>query len=298
MKKKLLSVFICVAVFFSLCVTASADIGPKPSVRITFEGVEKGTEYYGTLLSERKSTGPASAWDGVEGNERHYNYSYELWKTFADYTDKDGYYFLQEVWDCTGINQLNWTYYPPSPFKILLYFPETDTYLVSDIYERYAFDSYYTVNLADLTENMLSASSDKDAAIVAEESYNFTWEIISLVARIIATILLELAIAFIFGYREKKAIRFIAVVNILTQVSLNVALNIINYNMGSMAFTFFFIVLELAVFAAEAVVFALMLKRFTDNGKDKARSTAYAFVANAASFAIGLWLSHIIPGIF
>ncbi|MBR5306452.1 MAG: hypothetical protein IKU47_05985 [Oscillospiraceae bacterium] len=285
--KKILSLLLCIAVFLSIAVTASADIGPKPSVRITFEEVEKGTEYYGTLLSERKSTGPDSAWDGVPGHEDHYNYSYELWKIFADYTDTDGYYFLQEVWDCTETNQLNWTYYPPSPFKILLYFPETDTYYVSDIYERYAFDSYYTVNLSDL-------SSD---SMTAEESYNFTWEIISLLARIVATILLEIAIAFIFGYREKKALRFIAVVNIITQIALNVALNIINYNMGSMAFTFFFVIMEIAVFALEAVIFALLLKRFTAKS-DKARSTAYAFAANAASFAIGLWLSHIIPGIF
>ena len=285
--KKILSLLLCIAVFLSIAVTASADIGPKPSVRITFEGVENGTEYYGTLLSERKSTGPASAWDGVPGHEDHYNYSYELWKIFADYTDTDGYYFLQEVWDCTETNQLNWTYYPPSPFKILLYFPNTDTYYVSDIYERYAFDSYYTVNLSDLSSDTMTA----------EESYNFTWEIISLLARIVATILLEIAIAFIFGYREKKALRFIAVVNIITQIALNVALNIINYNMGSMAFTFFFIIMEIAVFALEAVIFALLLKRFTAKS-DKARSTAYAFAANAASFAIGLWLSHIIPGIF
>ena len=285
--KKILSLLLCIAVFLSIAVTASADIGPKPSVRITFEGVENGTEYYGTLLSERKSTGPASAWDGVPGHEDHYNYSYELWKIFADYTDTDGYYFLQEVWDCTETNQLNWTYYPPSPFKILLYFPNTDTYYVSGIYERYAFDSYYTVNLSDLSSDTMTA----------EESYNFTWEIISLLARIVATILLEIAIAFIFGYREKKALRFIAVVNIITQIALNVALNIINYNMGSMAFTFFFIIMEIAVFALEAVIFALLLKRFTAKS-DKARSTAYAFAANAASFAIGLWLSHIIPGIF
>ena len=285
--KKILSLLLCITVFLSIAVTASADIGPKPSVRITFEGVENGTEYYGTLLSERKSTGPASAWDGVPGHEDHYNYSYELWKIFADYTDTDGYYFLQEVWDCTETNQLNWTYYPPSPFKILLYFPETDTYYVSDIYERYAFDSYYTVNLSDLSYDSMTA----------EKSYNFTWEIISLLARIVATILLEIAIAFIFGYREKKALRFIAVVNIITQIALNVALNIINYNMGSMAFTFFIIIMEIAVFALEAVIFALLLKRFTAKS-DKARSTAYAFAANTASFAIGLWLSHIIPGIF
>ena len=37
--------------------TASADIGPKPSVQIAFTGIEE-QPYYGTLLSARRSTGP------------------------------------------------------------------------------------------------------------------------------------------------------------------------------------------------------------------------------------------------
>ena len=288
--KRYLSFIICFIVLFSLPLTAFADIGPKPSVRITFEGVESGTEYYGTLLSERKTTGPSSAWDGIEGHQQHYNYSREIWQVFADYTDVDGYYFLQEAWDCTDTNQLNWTYYPPSPFKILLYFPSTDTYFVSDVYERYAFDSYYTV---DLAENFTA-----EKLISAQKSYDFTWEIISLVARIAATILLEIAIAFIFGYREKKNLKFIAVVNILTQIALNVGLNIVNYNSGSMAFILSFVLFEVVVFVVEAFAYSLMLGKFSTKPANKGKSTAYAFAANLASFAIGLWLSHIIPGIF
>ena len=126
----------------------------------------------------------------------------------------DGYFFLQEWWNCSETNQLNWTYYPPSPFKILLYFPETDFFYVSPIYERYAFDSYYTVDLSDYTEDGISA----------EESYDYTWEGISLGARILLTILLELLIALPFGYREKKVLGFLAIVNIITQILLNVAL--------------------------------------------------------------------------
>jgi len=293
--KRFISLLLCITVIFSLPLVAHADIGPKPSINITFEGVKNGTEYHGTLLSERKSTGPSSAWDGISGHENYYDFDYEIWQAFQSYTDADGYYFLQEAWDCTGTNQLNWTYYPPSKFKILLWFPQSDTYYVSDIYERYAFDSYYTV---DLSEFMTETSAAADNMLIAKQSYNFTWEIISLLARIAATILLEIAIAFIFGYREKKAIKIIAVVNIITQVVLNVALNIINYNMGSMAFVFFFVLLEVVVFALEAVIYGILLKKFTAKTADRFKTTAYAFTANAASFAIGLWLSHIIPGIF
>ena len=65
MLRKMISLLICMILIISLPVTAKADIGPKPSVRITFTGIE-GETYYGTLLSERRSTGPATAWDGYE----------------------------------------------------------------------------------------------------------------------------------------------------------------------------------------------------------------------------------------
>ena len=288
MLRKVLSLLICLILVLNLPVTAKADIGPKPSVQITFTGIE-GETYYGTLLSERRSTGPATAWDGYE-EYRDWKPENEkpIWEKFIAYEDADGYYFLQEWWDCSETNQLNWTYYPPNPFKILLYFPETDTFYVSDIYERYAFDSYFTVDLSEYATS----------PITARQSYDFTWELISLAARIVLTIALELAIALFFGYREKKALAFLAIVNVITQVTLNVALNIINYVSGSMGFTFAFICMEIVVFAIEAISYKSLLKKFSTAEQEKRRGVSYALVANTASFAIGLWLAHLIPGIF
>ena len=288
MLRKVLSLLICLILILNLPVTAKADIGPKPSINITFTGIE-GETYYGTLLSERRSTGPATAWDGYE-EYRDWKPENEkpIWEKFIAYEDADGYYFLQEWWDCSETNQLNWTYYPPNPFKILLYFPETDSFYVSDIYERYAFDSYFTVDLSDYATS----------PIAARQSYDYTWEVISLVARIVLTIALELAIALLFGYREKKALGFLAIVNVITQVVLNVALNIINYRSGSMGFTFAFICMEILVFAIEAITYKTALHRFSEKEKINRRGVTYALVANTASFAIGLWLAHLIPGIF
>ena len=288
MLRKVLSLLICLILVLNLPVTAKADIGPKPSVRITFTGI-KGETYYGTLLSERRSTGPATAWDGYE---EYCDWKPEsekpIWEKFIAYEDTDGYYFLQEWWDCSETNQLNWTYYPPTPFKILLYFPETDSFYVSDIYERYAFDSYFSVDLSEYATS----------PITARQSYDYTWEVISLVARIVLTIALELAIALLFGYREKKALGFLAIVNVITQVVLNVALNIINYRSGSMGFTFAFICMEILVFAIEAITYKAVLHRYSEKEKVNRRGVTYALVANTASFAIGLWLAHLIPGIF
>ena len=52
--------------------------------------------------------------------------------------------------------------------------------------------------------------------------------------------------------------------------------------------------------------FARSMKNGADNYKldgkiaeqEKRRGVSYALVANTTSFAIGLWLAHLIPGIF
>ena len=287
MKTRFWKALLClVLVAAAMSSAAYADIGPKPSVNIEFS-YPTGEVYYATLLSERDSTGPASAWDGTEKFARYHegDEDYDIWRAFVEYEDDHGYYFLQEFWNCTEMNELRWTYYPPDPFKILLYFPERGAFYVSAVYERYAFDSYYTVDLRELGVK----------GVVARQSYDFTWELVSLAARIVATIAIELGVAMLFGYREKRVLRFFAAVNAVTQVALNVALNIINFVMGSMGFVFWFVILELAVFIAEVVVYSRMLPKRMEKIK---APVGYAFAANAVSFALGLAIAHWVPGIF
>ena len=83
-KRRMLLFLICAAVLLSPAAAVSADIGPKPSVQITFTGME-GEEYYGTLLSLYDSTGPAGVWDGDDRNARYEEGEYEIWKAFAEY---------------------------------------------------------------------------------------------------------------------------------------------------------------------------------------------------------------------
>lgn len=67
------------------------------ALRADFVYRNRGETYYGTLLSESMSTGPASAWDGTEADARYPDGEYEIWKAFTQYEDTDGFYFLQ-VW--------------------------------------------------------------------------------------------------------------------------------------------------------------------------------------------------------
>ena len=70
----------------ALPITAKADIGPKPSVRIQFKNM--GDDLcYGTLLSREKHAGPARVWDGTARNEQLYDLDRNIWKAFVDYKE-------------------------------------------------------------------------------------------------------------------------------------------------------------------------------------------------------------------
>lgn len=298
MRRKVLSMFFCtVTILMFMTATAYADIGPKPSVVIDFKGLEN-EKYYVTLLSEVSSTGPYSAVGEHTGSQRYQSgdEGYEIWEKFASYKDKDGYYFLQYFGDCTETSKFTWGYYPPHRFKILLYFPEYDRFVVSEeVYERYAFDSYYTVDAKGLDIQSVTFGE----SIKAVRNYDYKWEMISLIARIIGTITIEVLIALLFGYRTKKQLLLIGAVNIITQSILNILLNVINYNQGSMMFVFNYVWMEIVVIIIEAVIYTSFLNRYSSKKlRGKWLEPIYALTANAASFGVGFFIARLIPGIF
>ncbi len=306
---KTFSILLCLlTVIMIFPLTASADTGPKPSVRITFENLSD-EPCYGTLLSSKESTGPSSAWNGKDEDAQHnenpngyYSYltfGYDIWKAFVDYEDKDGFYFLQEAWQINETKELAWTYYPPNEFKILLYFPETGEFSVSGVYERYAFDSYFTVNMDSMGLTVdYDEEQSTDEQIEAYRSYNYRVEIFSLIARILITIAIEMGIALLFGFRKKKQLLLLIGVNTATQIILNVFLNIINYNSGELAFIIFYVLLEIVVFIIEAILYCKVMKKYNEKQKADWFYVLYALIANAVSFGAGLVAADIIPGIF
>ena len=288
--KKLFSAFLCALILFLLLPTsAHADMGPKPSVRITLEGLD-GRLCYGTLLSEHESTGPASAWRGVPGSAYHKgNFEYanldeDIWQAFVDYQDSDGYYFLQWGWRVDETKALNWNYYPPERFKVALYFPETGEFCVSGIYERYAFRSCFAAEISGSTLSVYS-------------NYNYAEQIPPLIARIVLTLLVELVLALLFGLRRKRQFLAITAVNVCTQILLNVILNYVAFRSGYFAFVFYYALLELLIFVVEAVLLCILLHRH-DPKPGKGRIVLYALCANALSFMVGLALAKMLPGLF
>lgn len=289
MKRKLsqlIIVFLCMVMLFPIGV--NADTGPKPSVRIKFENM--GDELcYGTLLAKEESTGPASAWDGKEENINLSFVDRDIWEAFVNYEDSDGYYFLQWAWIVSDTKELSWTYYPPNEFKVLLYYPETNTFMVSDVCKRYAFDTYYTVDMDGIEIGSIKYDDNlsSNQRLEAFKSYEFKNEVKALGCRMLITVVVEMLIGLLFKFRNKELL-YILFINVITQIILNVLLNIYT----GFGYYFVYLSLELLVFVIEAIFYCLMFK------KKKWHCVLYSVVANVSSFVIGLYLANLFPGIF
>ncbi|MCT4631324.1 MAG: hypothetical protein N4A76_01140 [Firmicutes bacterium] len=289
MKKKIL--VLCIVLTMLLSTFTYGDIGPKPSVVVDFSGIDIG-EYYVTLLSDVPDLGPhyVASTRPDENRFDEEDEGYYIWKKFVDYKDTDDYYFLQYMNECSDSNQFSWTYYPPEKFKILIYLPESDLFIVSDdILERYAFDSYFTAKV----------SLGEEMSMDISKSYSFSTEIFSLMVRIILTVLIELFIALLFGLKRKNIFRFIVVVNIITQTLLNIILNLVNYKYGGVAFVLNYVWLEGLVIGIEATAYGYYINnKHSDLGIRRFVPLTYAILANVISFLVGLYLAYYIPGVF
>lgn len=274
---------------------ASADMGPKPSVVVTFEHLDK--ECYVTLLSSEKSTGPHSVFDEEYGSfDELYGESKEkeIYAKFINYKDKDNYYFLQ-VFDKLDAddNTFRWGYYPPYYFKILIYFPEYDKFVSSENLNRYAFESYFKVDMKDFSV------TSEEQKLTATQNYDYLGESLKLLARIVLTIGAELLVALLFCLARKKVFKIIIVINVITQVILNVILQFVNYRSGAFTYIFIYVPLELGVIILEAILYSIAFKK----SKEKIRAPItraiwYSIVANLLSFILGAVIMTFIPFLF
>ena len=293
-----------IALTFALCAVfalpAAADMGPKPSVTVKIKNAPEG-EMWATLLSEAE-LGPFDEFKG--GSEDEYEYYYEnsfysengkpdynVWRAVTDYKDPDGYRFLQRLWLIDESGEFTWGYMVPDNFKVLLYFPADGAFLTSEISPVYAFDSYYEVDLEGVDVS-------KSGGIQVHASYNVKKELIGLFGRFLLTVLIEMAVAILFGFSRKKPLLLILGVNAVTQIVLNVALNLLSRRAGIFGLMGLMLLCEVAVIAIEATVYCIYMKRLEPAYDNERYLIGYAAVANIASFVAGFAFALLFPAIY
>ena len=299
MKKRWRSILTALLLLLPLtAMPVSADVGPKPSVVVALEGLE-GRTCWGTLLSQQEGTGPYGRFYEEEAAEDPEEDRALRALLPLERMDSEGFHLLNFVKDCSD-GEFSWTYYPPHTYKIALWFPEEDALAVSGVYHRYAFDSYYRLDLSGV-ELMPGGIVELEAARLQRDYPNWA-SYLALSGRVALTLGAELLLALAFGLRTRQALKWVAVVNLATQLGLNLALELFTYCNG--ALEGMMAILALPVYlAAEAVVTLVELRIYRrkllgERGASGRRITAYTWTANLCSLLAGVLLSFRLPALF
>ncbi len=292
MKRKL-SLFLCLLLaMVAFPSAARADLGPKPSLEITFSGLEGETYYVGLLgydSGENWSFAMRPLRDAlIDGGAVD---DEAIMQKFAAYQDADGLVALNSVENCSASHHYSAGRFPPASFKVLIYFPESDHFVVSDrLYSTYAFYTFYSV---DASQIGLNAESSGTMDLGMQNAYRYGETIADFLFRLVLTLGIELAIAWLFRLRGKRVFQFIVIVNAITQTLLTASLTLVNYISGSMAAALLYILLETAVFLLEGILYAKCLKPRSELPIPAWKPWVYAWVANTASFFAGIYLMMV-----
>lgn len=276
----------------ALGIYAFADFGPKPSVVVEFENAGD-QEYYVTLVAKEDKLG--SPYSRVTAEDQPETDDIAIWNRLVAYEDPDGMVFAGNVQKLTGDGAYVWGYYPPLEFRVLIYFPDTDSFVESsEILEQYAFDSYYQMDFNDLPENW----NDAVAAIPVTRKYNLLWQITAFLLRLAVTVAVECLLAVLFGFRGKRQMLLVLAVNCATQLAMN--LLILDESVGLFVFYVLqYALIEVGVILAEGLVYCLALPKLaTPEQNRNIHPIAFAFFGNVASFSLGFLLSNWFPMLF
>lgn len=276
----------------ALGIYAFADFGPKPSVVVEFENAGD-QEYYVTLVAKEDKLG--SPYSRITAEDQPETDDIAIWNRLVAYEDPDGMVFAGNVQKLTGDGAYVWGYYPPSEFRVLIYFPDTDSFVESsEILEQYAFDSYYQMDFNDLPENW----NDAVAAIPVTRKYNLLWQITAFLLRLAVTVAVECLLAVLFGFKGKRQMLLVLAVNCATQLAMN--LLILDESVGLFVFYVLqYALIEVGVILAEGLVYCLALPKLaTPEQNRNIHPIAFAFFGNVASFLLGFLLSNWFPMLF
>ncbi|MBI9009080.1 MAG: hypothetical protein JEZ05_03535 [Tenericutes bacterium] len=298
-QKNILIIFLFTLISFLSITVVKANSGPPTNVRI--EVINYEVDFNFDLLIHKESSlsqeeiNEALNW--IDEGDYSFNYSdTEFLIYMASYQDSEGfvsnllygdvdYYYANDYGDERGFfaqMYLN----VPKEFKVLLYTDE-ENIITSELITMSQFDYRLTL---DLTGVDMSSNQDNVGVVsgyIGNPWFNFTtW--FNFILRLILTLVIELGVLYLFGYRKKTTYVFITLMNIVSQGVLNIVLISVFYNNPSEGYAFIgtFIIGEFFVFILELIIVSIFVKEYR-----LFRRMSYSLCANAASLVIGLLLA-------
>ena len=271
-KLKIIFSLILFIIFFSLLSPVKvvyADMGPKPASYITIKGIEGD---YVACFAAQNAFGP--------------NIDYEMWLEYQDeswtqeynpimeYKDEEGFKWIERYYACRDESKISFTYYCPDIYKIVIY-QNDELYMATEALEMYAYATYYEIDFSTGTIN-----TPKDIKVT--NTYDYLGEILGLLFRIVATLAIEIGVFYLFRLYTKRNLNVVLIINLVTQIFLNVAVNVINYTSGILSAILLLFLLEFIILIVEFIAYQILLK-----DKNRFLIILYPIIANLLSFGLG-----------
>lgn len=271
-KLKIIFSLILFIIFFSLLSPVKvvyADMGPKPASYITIKGIEGD---YVACFAAQNAFGP--------------NIDYEMWLEYQDeswtqeynpimkYKDEEGFKWIERYYTCHDESKISFTYYCPDIYKIVIY-QNDELYKATEALEMYAYATYYEIDFSTGTIN-----TPKDIKVT--NTYDYLGETLGLLFRIVATLAIEIGVFYLFRLYTKRNLNVVLIINLITQIFLNVAVNVINYTSGILSAILLLFLLEFIILIVEFIAYQILLK-----DKNRFLIILYPIIANLLSFGLG-----------
>lgn len=275
MKKIKIIFSVIVFIFlFSITTNVDADMGPKPASYVTIKGIEGD---YVACFAAKEAWGPNfdyEAWIEYEMDYLQYN-------PIMEYKDDEGFKWITHYYECSGEDEISFTYYCPNEYKIVIY--QNGQFLIAtEALEMYAFATYYEI---DFSTGTVTTPQD----IKVTKTYDYFGEVLNLIIRIVLTLAIEIGLFYLFRLYTKRNFMVVLIVNLITQIFLNVAVNISLYNSGSLNALFLLFGLEFIILIVEFIAYQILLK-----DKKRWAIILYPILANIFSFICGVIIFNFI----
>ena len=246
--------------------------GYYQTTEVVFEGIRETC--YGTLLSKKSESGTWSYQMELDLNAPE-----EVRNFFKEYQDTDHFFYLNYFQDVTD-GLLYWPYYPPEEFKILLYFPDTGTVIVSDPLDRYSLSSPFK---AVIDHGRMSV----------ERNYDYLKMIRITLCRAVILTIFAVVTAILYAQPYNNEIRYMILGNFLYQALINTLIALYSYRNG-------FSYVEYILLMWLPYLLWFLLQGFLLSKRARGVSMPYlcSFFSNAVAYFAGLLLVYVLPFLY
>lgn len=299
-KKLFAFIFLVMTCTFFFSISVSADMGPKPTSLIEIVGIDE--PYYFDLLVYYNRTIEVLTDEEISEQISYDYYASDYPEILNGYQDDEGFasytLYTPEPHHIgnTSPNEFFIGYYmAPSVFKIVIV-TESNNVFVSDTVTRNYFSAHFIYDLSN--DSVFQEVGDQtdtyydDIGMVTED-FPYFRVIATALLGVFITLIVELSLLYVAKYREKQTYKIALIVNVSTQLILNLCV-FFGFALWS-AFAGIGILLlgEFIVFVSEMIAYKLLFKE-----KQWLKPIPYAILANLASLILGWTILLLISDIF